>query len=235
MDRHLHGGDAKCVKFGNRVIEATGAVSDHCHPNVLRLEIHRTPLERAIQAVLSFLPAVLTSWAQAKYPEWTLPERFVLKVQKDGWEEQFDSEMAAYEKLRPIQGVGVPKCYGQAAYGGTRALVLSDIGGNCIATPEGTVLDVKDFQSLIYQALKTLTDLGVSHDDTKLDNFHLVTEDGKDRIMVVDLEMVDVHLSEEDFAYIARSKATWLTRQYRSHLECMEFDGVLLPKRPLNA
>ncbi|KAL6411782.1 hypothetical protein AUP68_04159 [Ilyonectria robusta] len=88
-------------------------------------------------------------------------------------------EVIAYEKLRALQGITIPRWYGEMEYDGTRALILSDIGGDCLATPEGAVLDEKDLHPLLYQALSSLTNLGVSHDDTKLDNFHLVTQDGK--------------------------------------------------------
>ncbi|CAH0023419.1 unnamed protein product [Clonostachys rhizophaga] len=114
-------------------------------------------------------------------------------------------------------------------------MVLSDIGGACVASPEGVVLDEKDFHQLLYEATASLTDLGVLHDDSKLGNLHLVTEEGKDKIMMVDLERVYMDLSQDDFAFAARSKANFLTRQYRSHLRTLEYDCVLLPKRPLKA
>uniref|UniRef100_A0A8H7TSP3 Protein kinase domain-containing protein n=1 Tax=Bionectria ochroleuca TaxID=29856 RepID=A0A8H7TSP3_BIOOC len=195
-------------RFGSRLITATGTASDHVHRHVLR------------------------DW----FPEWCLPERIVFKKQKEGWDEEFDQEKVAYAKLRPIQGITIPRFYGAITYNGTRAIILSDIGGACVASPEGAVLDEKDFHhQLLYKALTTLTGLGVSHDDSKLDNLHLVTEDGKDKIMMVDLERVDMDLSEDDFAFAAYSKADFLTRQYRSHLRTLEYDGVLLPKRLLKA
>lgn len=144
-------------------------------------------------------------------------------------------EKAAYEKLGPVQGSVIPRCFGQIEYDGKRALILSDIGGYCIATPEGAVLDEKDFRPLLKKALTSISKLGVSHDDNKLDNFHLVTEDRKDRVMIVDLEMVDTNLSEAEFAFAAEASEDFLIQQYRQHLECMEYDGVLLPKRPLKA
>ena len=60
-------------------------------------------------------------------------KNIILKVQKSGWDEEFDTEKAAYEKLKRLQGRVIPICYGQAQYEGTRALILSDIGGACIA------------------------------------------------------------------------------------------------------
>ncbi|CAG9986427.1 unnamed protein product [Clonostachys byssicola] len=127
----------------------------------------------------------------------------------------------------------VPRFYGAIAYNGTRAMVLSDSGGARVARPEGAVLDEEDFYQLLYKATTSLTDLAVSHNDTKLDNLHLVTEDGKDKIMMVDLERVDMDLSEDNFAFAAWCKADFLARHYRSHLRTLEYDGVLLPKRLL--
>ncbi|RSM05954.1 hypothetical protein CDV31_009376 [Fusarium ambrosium] len=110
-------------------------------------------------------------------------------------------------------------------------MILSDIGGACVASPEGVVLDEKDIYQPLYKATTSLIDPGVSRDDSNLDNLHLVAEDGK--IMMVDLERVDMDLSEDNFAFAAQSKANFLSRQYRSHLRTLEYDGVLLPKRLL--
>ncbi|CAH0046088.1 unnamed protein product [Clonostachys solani] len=220
-------------RFGSRTIQATGAASDHAHPNVLRLQIHRTLLERFIQSLFWIISRADGVWLRNRFPEWFLPERIVLKSQKNNWEEEFDQEVAAYNKLHRLQGITIPQLYGLIDYNHTRALILSDVGGFPLATPQGAVLDKQDLEPLLYHALTSLTELGVCHDDTKLDNFLLVTDEGKDKIMIVDLESADFELSEEDLAFTAKSKTNWLIRQYRNHLDCMEYDGVRLPKRPL--
>ncbi|KAM0424464.1 hypothetical protein ACHAPT_010388 [Fusarium lateritium] len=226
---------AQYFRFGTRIIGATGRASDHCHPNVLRLDIHKSFLGLAIQALVSFPPLALASRIQEKFPEWCLPEKIVLKVEKEDWDEEFRTEKAAYDKLKCLQGDVIPRCYGQIEYDGRRALILSDVGGDCLATPAGAVLDEKDLRLLLTKAITTLTDHQVSHDDTKLDNFHLVTENGKDRIVVRDLGRVDMDLTEDQYAFAGRSTVNWLIQQYRQHLDCMEFDRVVLPKRPLKA
>jgi len=137
-------------------------------------------------------------------------------------------ELVAYEKLKPLQGVVIPIFYGQAEYRGVRSIVLSDIGGACVATPEGAILPAEDMHRLFDQALGALAELGVTHDDVKLDNFHLVEKgDGEKAIMVLDLERIN-HVPKE------RSRAEWvvkrLMRYYRGHLECLEDDGLLLLK-----
>lgn len=179
------------------------------------------------------LSTVTGSWLQSKFPEWFIPENIVLKSQKPDWEDEFNRELIAYHKLSNIQGIIIPQLYGMIDYRNTRTLVLSDIGGHCLATPQGAVLDKEDLRPLLRQAFTSFAELGAYHDDTKLDNFHLVTKEGKDKIMVVDLESVCFDLSGEELASISNGDSAWLIEQYENHLECMEYDGVILPKRPL--
>ncbi|KAG8668436.1 hypothetical protein FPOAC2_07719 [Fusarium poae] len=221
-------------RFGTRTIQANGTTFDHYHPNVLRLRIHHSSFDRFIKSLFSFISSAIGTWIQGRFPEWFLPEKIVLKIEKDNWEDEFNQEVVAYDKLRSIQGIVIPKFYGMVNYNDRRALVLSDLGGHPLATPEGAVLNKTDLEPLLYQALTSLTELGGYHDDTKLDNFLLVTGE-KDKIMIVDLESAGFELSEERLAFIARSRIAWLIQQYEDHLECMEYDGVLLPQRPVRA
>lgn len=170
-------------------------------------------------------------WLRSRYPEWTLPCNIVLKSQKPDWEEEFDTEKATYTLLQPLQGLVIPRYHGQITYDGTRALILSDIGGKCIATPEGAVLREEELRPLFEKALKALMDHGVSHDDIKLDNFHLVEDGTEERVMVVDLERVDVGLEQEDRDIMLRANVNQLMRWYKGHLECLKEDGVLLPPK----
>ncbi|KAF4423770.1 hypothetical protein F53441_14246 [Fusarium austroafricanum] len=222
-------------RFGTRSIQAAGSTADNCHPNVLLLRIEPSVVQSAVQFLFRVLSLITGPWVESKFPEWFLPDRIVLKSQKPDWEEEFDNELLAYNKLQPVQGITVPKLYGMVQHENTRALILSDIGGHCVATPKGAVLDEEDMRPLIYQAFKSINEFGVSHEDTKLDNFHLVMDEGKDKIMIVDLESADYEQTEEDLAYTAKSKTNFVMRLYRSHLQCMEYDEILLPKRPLRA
>ncbi|KAH7228441.1 uncharacterized protein BKA55DRAFT_583661 [Fusarium redolens] len=220
-------------RFGTRTITARGGPADHCHHNVLCLRIQQTFLDRVVQSLFGVLSGAIGPWLQNKFPEWFLPERIVLKSQKPNWEEEFDKELEAYHKLQPLQGTVIPRFYGMIQFNDIRALILSDIGGDCLATPEGAVLDKQDLRPLLDQAFTSLADLGAYHDDIKLDNFHLVTDNGKDKIMVLDLESVSFELSGEDLSRVAKGTSNWLINQYDNHLECMEYDGMILPKRPL--
>jgi tRNA A-37 threonylcarbamoyl transferase component Bud32 len=80
---------------------------------------------------------------------------------------------------------------------------------------------------LIGEALGQLAARGVLHDDIKLDNFLLVGERQGARIMVVDLEQVDLDLSEEDAAWVVRENVETLVSRWREHLECLREDRLL--------
>ncbi|KAF4340757.1 hypothetical protein FBEOM_5318 [Fusarium beomiforme] len=226
---------AKEFQFGTRTIQAKGEVSDRSHPNILRLQIQQTAFGRVVQSLFWFLSKTTGPWLQQKFPELFLLERIVLKSQKPNWEAEFTHEIVAYNRLRPIQGLTIPKLYGMVQYVNTPALVPSDIRGSSVATPEGAVLDEQGIEPLFYHALTSLNEYSICHDDIKLDNFHLVSDEGKDKIMIVDLESADFDQTEEELAYTAKIKTKSLLRQYRNHLKCMEQDGVLLPRRPVRA
>lgn len=183
--------------------------------------------------LLSYLSAIIACWLQKSLREWCLPEGIVLKIVKDSWDEEFEREKATYEYPRPLQGVTIPRYYGCSDYEGKKALVLSNIGGASLATLEGAVLDEKDLRELVTEALVALSSRGVAYDDTKLDNFHLVTDNGRDKIMIFDLEIVDQNLSEDDLAFTTECEVNHLIRLYRMHLDCLQHDGHLLPKRAL--
>ena len=153
-----------------------------------------------------------------------------MKKEKNGWDEEFETEKATYEELKCLQGIVIPVCYGQVQYEGTRALVLSDIGGACVAEPGGAVLGEQDVRPLFDQALSALASHGISHDDLKLDNFHLVNKSGNKTIMIVDLERINKLPHEKDRAQIVRADVDFLMQAYRDHLECLREDGWLLDK-----
>lgn len=171
------------------------------------------------------LPSAVRAWFESSFPEWSLPSRIVLKRQKEGWDEEFETEKAAYERLKPLQGVVIPKCYGELRYNGAKALLLSDIGGVCLATPEGALLEVAELRRLLHEAFTALGRFGALHDDTKLDNFHLVG----DKIMVMDLESVSMDLSDEQFlASRIKSKVNYLAEFLEDNQYCFWEDGLIM-------
>lgn len=171
----------------------------------------------------------LRSWAERSFPEWSLPLPIILKQKKEGWDEEFDTEIATYEKLRGLRVTIIPICYGQVRFEAKPALILSDIGGACVAEPKGAVLREEHLRPLFRQALSALMSQGISHDDLKLGNFHLVRNSAGRAIMVVDLERVNEIPPEKDRDQIVQWDVNSLMRNYRDHLECLQWDGLRLP------
>lgn len=134
----------------------------------------------------------------------------MLKKYKEGWDKEFDTEKAVYKKVKRLQGIVVPKCYGELKYEGTRALLLSDIGGENLATPEGALLEATDLGRMLHDAFTALAQFRISQNDMKLDNFHVVG----DKIMILDLEMVNENVPSERLALFNKSHVDRLTEDY---------------------
>ncbi|KAK5662930.1 hypothetical protein OQA88_6342 [Cercophora sp. LCS_1] len=214
-------------RFRTRILTAAATPVNDVHANVLRLQLQASFLQSVLQTVLGYLPCAIQTWFESSFPEWTLPPQLILKKQKKNWEEEFEAEKAAYAKLRPLQGTVVPKLFGELRYDNTRALLMSDIGGVCLAAPEGGMLELDEFRRLIRQALTAPSRFGVLQDDTKLDNFHLT--DGK--VMVVDLEMTSNEnqqpLTDEQLEFGINCAVDFLAGFYESNQYCFWEDGIL--------
>ncbi len=108
-------------------------VGDYCgrtnFPHVLRLTIIRDGWYRFLFPLLLLLPTMFRNRIKRIWPGYFLPAQVVLKKLKPGWDEEFDNEKHMYVKLEPLQGHIIPMFYGEAQCEGTRALVLSDVGG----------------------------------------------------------------------------------------------------------
>jgi hypothetical protein len=116
--------------------------------------------------------------------EWFIPSHVVLKAQKqpDRGEEQtvielFDTEVKAYHRLKPVQGLVVPNLYGLCRYNGMRALILDHLSGVSLASPEGATLCLEELSDLLQPCYRAMHAFGVQHDDPHVGNFQLV--DGK--------------------------------------------------------
>ncbi|KAK4241862.1 hypothetical protein C8A03DRAFT_40825 [Achaetomium macrosporum] len=201
-------------RLGTRRVSATGTICDH-HCNVVHLRVLPSCIDRFLSP-LRFLPGALRRMLQSRWPEWFLPTNIVLKREKVGWEEEFDNENMIYQRLGPIQGSIVPICYGEAECQatettGTRALVLSDVGGISLHEDAAGGLDTDHVEAMLLEALRQLTSLGVGHGDGKLDNYRLVGN--KDRIMVIDFDSSYI-IEKEDPEYTARHDARFATQRY---------------------
>ncbi|KAL2017963.1 hypothetical protein VTK56DRAFT_1495 [Thermocarpiscus australiensis] len=212
-------------RFRTRYICAAATPVDGVRQNVLRLHLQPSIVQRLIQVVAGFLPSRVRGWLDSSFPEWNLPSRVILKKQKEGWEEEFEMEKATYAKLRPLQGIVIPRLLGELRYDNARALLLSDIGGACLATPEGALLEPADLRRMLCQALTALSHFGISQDDIKLDNFQLTG----DKIMMVDLERVnEVHLlGKEELDLGVKDTVDILADNYDSNQYCFWEDGLI--------
>jgi hypothetical protein len=154
-----------------------------------------------------------------------------LKKRKEDWDNEFENEIRMYTRLRELQGTIIPICYGLVVCGEqpAPALVLSDVGGHELYQPEAGAIPTDQLAKLLRNALEALARYGVSHGDLKLDNLHLVRDNGL-RVMIVDLESVEDVVDPANSAFFVESDIDHILRIYRNHQECLIDDG-LLPTR----
>lgn len=144
------------------------------------------------------LPAALQHRITRSFPGAFLPDTVIVKILKPDWDEEFDTEISMYRRLKPIQGVVVPVFYGETLVddgdgGTTRAILLSDVGGKQLAAVSYGEYEADDLRSMVKTAIGAIYSLGVSPSDANLVNCHVV--DGN-RVMIVDHEQ-DVELDDE--------------------------------------
>lgn len=220
------------LQFSIRMVVASGNPVHHNYPHVLRLTIHMSLWARAVRAVQSTL--LLTLGLNSVFPEWSLPDNVILKMQKNGHEENFDAERSAYDKLACLQGHVIPVLFGQIDYNGTYALLLSDTRGSSMAEPEGILLEDGDvlseteLQNMLYQTLGTIAAFRLSQDDIKRDHFRRVDHLNGRAIMVVDLERVGEVTSVEEERIMKKTAVTALLREYKRHVQFMRDNGLLV-------
>ena len=147
-----------------------------------------------------------------------------MKKQKRDWDEEWETERTTYARLRPLRGVVIPKLFGEIRFENAPALLLSDLGDACLATPEGSLLEIPEFCRLLRQALSALAQFQVLQDDDKLDNFHLV----EDRIMAVDLERMQCGpWTEKQLTTNIDRTIKRLARFYETNKYCFWEDGYI--------
>ncbi len=172
-----------------------------------------------------------------------MPPRVILKRHKGGgWEEEFETEIATYRELQPLQGCVIPRYYGEIDYDGSRAILLEDVGGFSLVDPGGAVLSEDDLRPLLEQTMGAVADMDIWHDDNPIGNLVLTTAtSGADKIVMVDLERV-VRVSDllsssreprETKEDLVRKRAGYTTNSYREAIRCLRDDGVLQPRRPV--
>lgn len=226
--------------FRTRYVSALAARLSDLHPHVLDLHICPSTVASFVRSFIRLLPLPVSaqSWIRGVLlPEWFLPDKLVLKQQKpreeddeDGDEimaELFDTEVKAYDQLRPLQGAVIPTCYGRLRYNGKRALLLERLGGVSLSDPEGATLKLEEVSSLLQPCYRALHAFGVHHSDPHLSNFQLVTNAGEKSIMVLDLETAEFDLSEDRRAFFMMTSIGFLMDQYRNMQAYYRQDGLL--------
>ncbi|KAK3356300.1 hypothetical protein B0T25DRAFT_474174 [Lasiosphaeria hispida] len=214
--------------FRTRYVAALATGLTHLHPHIIELHIRPSMVASLVGSYVRLLPAFAQSWARTALPEWFLPDHVVLKQQKQGEEEiimaeLFDTEVKAYGRLKPLQGVVIPTCYGRLHYNGTRALILEYLKGVSLSSPEGATLRLEELSTMLQPCYRALHAFDVHHDDPNLSNFQLVN--GK--IMVLDLESAVFGLSANDQAFFMKTSIECLAGRYRSMQAYYRHDGSL--------
>jgi hypothetical protein len=219
---------AKHFWFRTRYITASAFQVTHLHPHIIGLDLQPSTLATLITSAVSILlPTRAQSWTRTTFPEWFLPSRVVIKQQKPGEaeiaQEYFDTERAAYTRLKPLQGVVIPRMYGSLHYHGTRALMLDYLDGVSLPTPEGGTLELEELSALLQGCYRALDAFGVQQDDSNLSNFLLVGG----TMMVLDLESAVFHYSADDRAFFTASSIGDLAGKYGEMQAYYRHDGCL--------
>lgn len=137
--------------------------------------------------------------------------------------ELLDTEVKAYSRLKPLQGVVIPTYYGCLHDNGTRALILEYLGGISMSSPEGTTLQLEELSTLLQPCYRALHAFSVHHNDPNLSNFRLVN--GK--IMVLDLESAVFDLPAKDQAFFMKTSIEHLAEMYLDMQAYYRHDGSL--------
>lgn len=138
-------------------------------------------------------------------------------------EENFDTEVDAYSRLKLLQGVVILTFYGCLHYNRTRAMILEYLGGVSLSSPEGATLRLEELSTLLQPCYRALHAFGVYHGDPNLSNFHLVDR----KIMVLDFGGAVFDMSADDLAFFMGSKICEMARRYRSMQAYYRHDGSL--------
>lgn len=211
-------------RFGSRLLTALGTQVDHVHTNVFRLSINNGSLDNILLKFFFCLPVVIQKWAKPYAPEWFLPPTIICKKQKAENAELFINEKNMYMRLHKLQGTVIPIFYGEVTCAdGAPCLLLSDIGGNVLCSPDAAGISEGLLKDLLGKVFNALAIYNIAYDDIKLDNFLLV---GRNRIMVIDLEMAEER-EPGDVEFFNNSSIRHLCLAYQRHQEVLRFDGLL--------
>lgn len=189
------------------------------------MHINRTGLDTAVRWITSWLPSLAQRWIRAFLPSSFLPPTVIIKKLKPGWDAEFDSEKTVYRKLEPLQGHAIPVFYGEGTCDGSRAFILSDVGGVSLYAEQVRDLSQSRIKELLKPALKAVLALGVEPADQNPRNYHLVG----DAAFVLDFEdTTEVNVTEIDELAdaVADGIAYWTTFYHKNNNRGLTGDSM---------
>lgn len=195
------------------------------HPDVLRLTINPLRVPRLFRFCFDHIPSFARLWIRTIFPEWFLPRSLIIKPQRKGERELFETERRAYRQLKAVQSILVPKLYGQVRHNRTRCFLLEDVGGVSLASPEGALLELEKLSELLQECFQTLHSFDVHQLDPNPGNYQLV--DGK--LKALDFGDVDFDLSEDSKELFSSSRISSILGYYRNMQRFYEHEGKLVP------
>ncbi|KAI1345380.1 hypothetical protein F5Y01DRAFT_320828 [Xylaria sp. FL0043] len=201
----------KEIRFRTRFIRAPA--SRIMRREVYRLDIPSCPIS---ERLLSWLPPPIRTCVKNLFPEWFLPPVIIMKEPNPDRPADFQHEVNMYKRLRHLQGVHIPHCFGTAISDNSNpALLLSYVEGtplhqlelDALVTPrilqayrQRTFLrritdeDIINMRlaSALQDMYDALTRSGVNHGDPQLHNFIWA----KDHVVAVDFEFAYLHSND---------------------------------------
>ncbi|CAG8410946.1 unnamed protein product [Penicillium salamii] len=119
----------------------------------------------------------------------------IVKQQRIGWEDEFQREIQAYEKLENLQGTIIPIFFGQGSFNGLDALVISEVEGITLHDLARGNFGVQQeaLKMHLEKALGAFDEHKAVYWDAKPDNFLFCADaiPEQSKVMVVDLEQVE--------------------------------------------
>lgn len=135
------------------------------------------------------------------------------------------SRRSASQRLKSIQGITIPKCYGLTAFDGRKALILDRLPGASLAEPDGPTLSYDEAKRRLKTCYDEISQLGAFQEDPTISNFILMPD--KRRIMAVDLEYVAIDRTQEDIEYRNLSSMQASLEMYLGRQQFLRSDGYL--------
>lgn len=205
------------------MLSAVGSQNDSHHPQIMRASIQRSPFDRFVSSQLSWFPSVVQDVAISVAPCCSLPSDLVVKKLKLGWDAYFDHEKHLYERMKPLQGIFIPRCFGEAECDGTRALLLSDVGGVEVCHQKPPFLPPDEFQRRLEINFAGLAKLGLVYGDLDLDDIRIVD----DRLVILATDSV-YEGQWDDKGYLKALNVQMVRKMYEKHLRAHPANGEAL-------